>query len=316
MPSAPIKVLFVSREKQNGNISPVVMAQADSLKGFIDLTVCGISGSGWKAYLKGIAGLKKFLKANEIDLVHTHYSYVGMVAALATRKPIVVSLMGSDIEDFWFGRVLIRFFAKVRWGNVIVKSERSMERIKLKHALVIPNGVDMDIFQASPKEEARKKLGLKKEKKYVLFLSHPGRKEKNYKLADESCRLMAGSRGLGAGGWEMMTLYDKPHSVIPLYFSAADVLLLTSFFEGSPNAVKEAMACSCPVVSTDVGDVKEVIGDTEGCYITSFDPKDVAAKIKLALDFGKRTNGREKILHLDSKVIVRKLVEVYESVLK
>ena len=54
--------------------------------------------------------------------------------------------------------------------------------------------------------------------------------------------------------------------------NAADVLLLTSDAEGSPMVVKEAMACNVPVVSTAVGDVADVIGGTEGCYITQPGP--------------------------------------------
>jgi len=305
-----MKVLFISREKQDGKISPVVQAQADSIKEQVDLSTFSIRGKGCRAYLKGISGLRKYLKINDIDLIHAHYSYIGMVAGLATKKPIVVSLMGSDIEDFWFGRVLIRIFAKLSWKAVIVKSERSKKHIKLRHANVMPNGVDFETFKPIPYEEARQKLGLDRGKKYMLFLSDPGRKEKNYKLAAVGCKLLA-------VGWklELLALYDIPHDDIPVYLSASGALLLTSHFEGSPNVVKEAMACNCPIVSTDVGDVKEVIGDTEGCFITSFYPEDVASKIKLALEFGKRTNGREKIRHLDSKIVAEKLVEVYESII-
>ena len=101
-----------------------------------------------------------------------------------------------------------------------------------------------------------------------------------------------------------------------MYLNAADALVLTSLWEGSPNVIKEAMACNLPIVSTDVGDVKEVIGDTEGCYITSYEPSDVAGKIKLALDFGKRTNGREKIKHLEINTIAKRIIDVYNEVLQ
>ena len=79
-------------------------------------------------------------------------------------------------------------------------------------------------------------------------------------------------------------------------------MILTSFSEGSPQIIKESMACNCPIVSTDVGDVRDVIGETEGCYICSYDPKDVADKIKLALTYSEekgRTNGRKRIIELD-----------------
>ena len=159
--------------------------------------------------------------------------------------------------------------------------------------------------------EAREKLGFSRDKKYILFLADPARPEKNFSLAEKAFNRLKETHNI-----ELLPVYDKPHTDIPYYLSAADVLLLTSHFEGSPNAIKEAMACNCPVVSTDVGDVKEVISDTEGCFITSFEPEDVAEKLKLALDFGKRTNGREKIKHLDDKIIAQKLIDVYNSVLK
>jgi teichuronic acid biosynthesis glycosyltransferase TuaC len=70
--------------------------------------------------------------------------------------------------------------------------------------------------------------------------------------------------------------------------NAADLLLLTSLTEGSPQVIKEAMACNCPIVATDVGDIREIIGYTDGCYITTFKPSDVAVKIQAAFLLGKK----------------------------
>ena len=102
------------------------------------------------------------------------------------------------------------------------------------------------------------------------------------------------------------------------YYNAADVLLLTSLSEGSPNIIKEAMACNCPIVSTDVGDVKENIYNTEGCFISSYDPSDIANKIQKASNYGKsRTNGRENITHLNNNIVAKQILNIYnEAVLK
>jgi glycosyltransferase involved in cell wall biosynthesis len=110
-------------------------------------------------------------------------------------------------------------------------------------------------------------------------------------------------------------VYEINHDLIPYYLNAADVLILTSLWEGSPNVIKEAMACNLPIVSTNVGDVKEVICNTEGCYITTFDAEDVAKKLEKAVQFGQRTNGRIKIAHLDDQVIARKIIGLYKEVL-
>jgi len=100
--------------------------------------------------------------------------------------------------------------------------------------------------------------------------------------------------------------------------NAADLLLSTSLWEGSPNIIKEAMACNCPIVSTDVGDVKWLLDGVEGCFITTNDPNDIANKIRKALDIKGKTKGREKLisLGLDSKNIAKKIVSVYEEVMR
>ncbi|MDZ7721981.1 MAG: glycosyltransferase [candidate division KSB1 bacterium] len=120
---------------------------------------------------------------------------------------------------------------------------------------------------------------------------------------------------------EFKVIHHIQHVEVLDYLNAADVLLLTSRWEGSPNIIKEAMACNCPIVATDVGDIREVFGETEGCYLTSFDPQDVADKLKTALTFAEqygRTKGRQRIfaIGLDSTTVARKLISIYEKVLE
>ena len=75
------------------------------------------------------------------------------------------------------------------------------------------------------------------------------------------------------------------------------------------------MASSIPIVATDVGDVKEIIGNTEGCYISSFDPKDMAEKLKLAMNFESPTTGRQDVEHLEINNVAKRLIGVYHSLI-
>jgi len=305
-----MKVLFVSSGNSEFGISPIIKNQGESLrKNGIDLDYFTIKGKGIKGYLKNIAILKKYLKTHHYDIIHAHYSFSAMVASLAGAAPLIVSFMGSDVQANIFWKLMIRLFSNVSWCKTIVKSSRMKNDIGISNVVVIPNGVDLGRFKVIEKDVAKRKIGYNN-KRHIIFVSDPDRYEKNYQLAKSSFDL------LKHDNIELDTIYNIINDLMPYYYCGADLLLLTSLWEGSPNVIKEAMACNLPIVSTDVGDVKEIIGDTEGCFICSYDPKDVAEKIKMALEFGKRTNGRERIkkLDLDSDSIAKKIIIVYEEV--
>jgi teichuronic acid biosynthesis glycosyltransferase TuaC len=304
-----MKVLFVSREKANGEISPIVRKQGESLEGLVKVQYFLVKGKGILAYVKNIPRIRSYARKHKVDIIHAHYSLSGFTAALSFSRPVFCSLMGSDIQAGPLVRFLVRLFARFFWKATIVKSERMKEKTGLRHARVIPNGVDMKLFKPVARSLAIDKVSFDPFKKHILFLADPGRPEKNFRLTEATFILLGSMDSLS-----LHAIHDVEHEDVPNYLNAADVLVITSLWEGSPNAVKEAMACNCPIVSTDVGDVKEVIGNTEGCYITSYDPVDVAYKLKQALDFGKRTNGREKISHLNSKSIAEELIRLYFSI--
>ena len=307
-----MKVLFVSSGNSEFGISPIVKNQGESLKqNGIDLYYFTIKGKGINGYLKNIPILKKHLNANHYDIIHAHYFFSALVATLSGANPLIVSLMGSDAYKNKSFSYLIKYFSKSKWDKTIVKTDAMKHYLKLINAPVIPNGVDLQKFEFIPIENAIIFTDFDINKKHILFLSNPDRQEKNYKLAKQAVDL------LNSNYIDLHAIYNIPHDKVPYYFYSADVLLLTSLWEGSPNVIKEAMACNLPIVSTDVGDVKEIIGDTEGCYICSYDPTDVAEKIKMALSFGKRTNGRKRIIELglDSDSIAKKIIDVYQEVL-
>ena len=99
---------------------------------------------------------------------------------------------------------------------------------------------------------------------------------------------------------------------------SCDALLMTSRTEGSPQVVKEAMACGCPIVSVDVGDVAERISGVEGSYIVnSREPKDIATALEKAIAFDGKTNGREKILEygLTNELVAKQILGIYEDII-
>lgn len=305
-----MRVLFISRSHPDSGISPIIINQGESLRKMgIDLQFYGISGKGIKAYVKHIFLIQKFLKKNKFDIVHSHYSFSAFTASLAGSKPHIVSLMGSDVKSSALERFFIRLFNAFFWDACIVKSTDMQESSGLVKSIVIPNGVDLDTFRVTDKFEARKQLGWESNKKYLLFIGNPERFEKNFSLSDKAHKLLQDPLV------DIKAVFGIRNDELYTYYNAADLLLMTSLWEGSPNAVKEALACNCPVVSTDVGDVKANIEGLEGCYITSYEPGDIAEKVKLSLKNPSKINGRQRLLEygLDSVSIARKIHVLYNK---
>lgn len=305
-----MKVLFISSGK-SGSVSEVVRNQGESLKAAGINVEYFLIMPGFFGYLFSILKIRRTYKLGNYDLAHAHYSLSGFASALAACSPLVVSLMGSDALNSKYMRLVIRFFYKFKWDVTIVKTQQMQELLAANKAKVIPNGVDIKRFRPIPKSNAREYVGYSQNKKIILFLSNPKRPEKNIELTK------AALAQLKTNNYELKQIYNVPNNEIPYYLNASDVLLLTSKWEGSVNVIKEAMACNCPVISTNVGDVNWILGNTEGCFITSFEPHDVAEKIQTALDFGERTQGRKRIidLELDSKTTAVKIIQVYKKVL-
>ena len=309
-----MKVLFVCSGNKKGNgISPIVSRQAASLSNIgINISFYKIEGKGIFSYLKNRSKLKKELTQNNYDLIHAHYSFSGVLAGISTRKtPIITSLMGSDVKVSLFWKWIILFANSFLWKKTIVKAERMLQDIKLKNVNVIPNGVNFNIFKPIDSRIAKSKVKFSDRKKYVIFVSDPERKEKNFELAIKAIDCLQKKSNV-----ELYVVFNEnglSAEDICNFMNAADALLMTSNYEGSPNVVKEAMACNCPIVSTDVGDVNTIIETTNGCFITDNNPENIAQKLEKAINFG-RTNGRKNIGHLNSIKIAHQISSVYKQV--
>ncbi len=305
-----MKILFLYRGYGRDLSNSVIDFQRASLvQAGVEVDSFAIRSGGIKGYAKSLKELKKLLNQTRYDLIHSHYSFSGFLARLATRKPVVCSLMGSDVlQQNWIVRLATWFFYSYLWSATIVKSPEIQK--KFPRSVIIPNGIDFKNFREIKKENALIKTGFDPDKKNIIFVAQdPDSEVKNLSLAKAAIQLIEND------SIRLHLVSGKTFEELPYYYNAADLLILTSLSEGSPNVIKEAMACNCPIVATDVGDIADVIKDTPGCYLTSFDPADVAEKIKQALVFGKRTKGCEKIRHLNNKIIAEKIIGVYRKMI-
>lgn len=268
-----------------------------------------ISGIGLMTYLTHIWELRKFIKAGKYDIVHAQFGYSGFTSAFAGKTPLIVSLMGSDYRLEKTTSRMTRYFAKIFWDCTIVKSKKMYDNIKILDAKIIPNGINFKRFKPIDREIARRQAGFSSAA-HVLWVSDPERKEKNFALAREAFSFIE------TEDVELTVVNNVEIDKVPSYYYAADVLLLTSRWEGSPSVIKEAMACSLPIVSTDVGDVADITKNVDGCFIVESDPEELANALDTALHFGKRTNGRDKVKYMDVEYISERLIDVYRKVLK
>jgi teichuronic acid biosynthesis glycosyltransferase TuaC len=319
-----MKVLFVSSGNSASNsVDNLTLSQGRSLtQQGIELDYYTIKGKGIKGYYKNINPLKEQLRKKKYDIIHAHYGLCGILSSFArSNEKLIVSFMGDDLlgsvsnsGNYSVKSRIISFlnklFGRFAYDHCIVKSQNLYNQlISNKNVSIIPNGVNYDVFFPYNKEEARTKLHMTDKKKIVLFVADTERPEKNYKLAKEAIQRIDNP------DIHLIAIKNIPQDQLNDHYNAADVLLLTSTHEGSPNVIKEAMACDLPIVSTDVGDVKKNIGQTQGCYVTSMDKIEIASKITEVLKLNSRTQGRKDLEHLKIEKVAEQIVTVYKLVL-
>jgi len=304
-----MRILIVCSE-HSGNVSPFILEQVNSLKSLgLEVDYFLVDQNGLMGYLKKRKHLLEKIKVYRPDLIHAHYGLSGLLANLQRRVPVVTTYLGSDIN---YPRVLIfsRIAMLLSSHNIFVSEiNRKKSGFNTKQSLM-PFGVITNLFLPMDKSLARKTLQLDQNKKLVLFAGSFQNKVKNSELAKSAIALLPDVELLKTGG-------GFTREQIAMLMNAVDVALMTSFTEGSPQFIKEVMACNCPVVSVPVGDVPEMVKGVDGCFLSTYEPADVALKLSQAFDFGKRTEGRQKIidLQLDSEKVASKILDVYHAVL-
>jgi glycosyltransferase involved in cell wall biosynthesis len=221
--------------------------------------------------------------------------------------PVVLSLWGSDLHGK-YGPLSQQCARHV--DAVIVMSEAMAAELDVE-SHVIPHGVDLDRFAPAAQREARERVGWDQDAIQVLFPYPKQRDVKDYPRAE---RVVDAIRGEFDERIELQTLFSVPHEEMSHYMNAADVLLLTSKHEGSPNAVKEAMACNLPVVATDVGDVRERLDGVDPSFVCRTD-EELIDGLSAVLERRERSNGREIIRPVSVENTGRQIADVYAAVL-
>lgn len=304
-----MKILIVASFNK-GRFAPFILEQADALKKIgCEIDFFGLQGKGLQGYLKNLPSLRRKIKALHPDVVHAHYGLSGLFANLQRHVPVVTTYHGSDInicKVFRFSKLAMRLSA---WNIFVSKKTLAIAKPKKNYSL-LPCGIDFSELQQTEKLQARQRMGLRTDKKYILFAGAFDNEVKNAPLAKESVA------SLHDENIELLELKGYTREEVTLLMCAADVFLMTSFTEGSPQVIKEALACGLPIVSVDVGDVQELVGGVEGCYIVERTPDSIALSIKQASAFSGKTQGREVIVEkkLVNDYIAREILKVYRRV--
>ena len=282
---------------------------------------------GMRVYFTTGRKVREAIHDFQPDIVHVMYGGVmaDIVTAVVNDRPTVVSFCGDDLLGELLSGTVRKFVSRCgilssyraarRAHGIVVKSKnlraalpRNIPPSKIR---IIPNGVDLDKFRPLNRASCRNRLGWHEDRLNVLFPTNSGDPRKRPELARAA--VQAAERfGFKI---EMHHLKGVPHDEVPIWLNASDTVLLTSLHEGSPNVIKEALACNVPVVSVDVGDVCERIHGIEGCYIASADPNDLATKLRLVYESSRRVAGRSAVQNLSLYETALRLKEFYDETL-
>lgn len=295
-------------------ICPFVKEQVESLRDWcpdltIDVRVIEGERPRW-AYLREIPLLPAFVRRGGYDIVHAHFGLT-LVSTLLVRSPVVVTFHGSDLlvnPTKHVSRLLAPTAARA-----IVVSQKL--RDALGYGEVIPCGIRVQDF-ALPASYQNKPGPEMPGRLKVLFPSDPERKIKNYGLFKDVCQAMERK----GNKVEEVHLVNIDRAKVREVYWDCDVMLLTSFSEGSPTVVKEAIAAKLPFVSVDVGDVKEWAALVDfGVVVPDRKPGTIANAVKTLLARVKMRSLLDNsrcIEVMDLANTARRVRRVYDQVLQ
>jgi glycosyltransferase involved in cell wall biosynthesis len=276
----------------------------------------GKENGGFKQHIKSVFKIMPLAWSRSYDIAHCHHAVSGLIYLLsggALVHKCVLSYQNDPDHEYgkWVFRLLYPFFNKI-----IIKNSPS-RYLSYKKVVYLPNGCNSEFFSPMSAGDARKVLGWDSDKVYILYMdSNKGKRtQKRKDRYDEVLRML--KEDYHYDNIVSVELSNTPREQIPTIMNACNLHLMTSDFEGSPNSVKECLCCNVPVVCTPVGNVPEMIGDIEGCYVTKgFDASELAQCCDAVLQSSRDNfNGRLRFLEKGYGIdaVAEKLVALYAS---
>ena len=282
-------------------------------------------------YLQVIPRIRKL--AAQVDLIHSHFGYCGWLGRLAPafsgkRPPLVISYMGDDLlgspinekgDLERISRMIANYNIRfARKADAVITKSREMANLLSVPVSVIPNCVDTDIFKPIPRTSACQDLGVtavNAKKTRVLFAGNPENPRKRFGLASKATEIAGQILG---SELDLVPMWGVAPDQVPVLMNSCDAMLMTSYIEGSPNVVKEAMACDLPVVGVKVGDVHELLDGVACCRRTDDTPEQIGKGLSEVLQTNHTERfGRDSVfskgLTLDNAAL--RIARVYRSVL-
>ena len=305
-----MRVLVVASFNK-GQFAPFIVEQAEALKEQrCEIEFFGLQGKGLRGYLHNVPRLKQKIREFHPDIIHAHYGLSGLFANLQREIPVVTTYHGSDINDksaLPFSKMAIRLSG---WNIFVSRKIIEIAKPKRNYSL-LPCGIDLHELQQMNKSEARQRMNLEANKRYVLFSGAFDNEVKNAPLARKAMEELCDPSVV------LLELKGYSRDEVTMLMCAVDAFLMTSFTEGSPQVIKEALACGCPIVSVDVGDVKERIEGVEGCYVAETrHATELASLLQNAMGFEGKTKGRERVIsdQLDNRLVSQQLMKIFKIV--
>lgn len=267
-------------------------------------------------HLKTAIKLFWHLRRHKYDVIHCHNALSGLILQIARGLNNRNTVLSLQIDPETPGSIDQKFTRKLypKFASLIVKKQLKDQKSKFVY---LPNGVNIDLFRPIDRNQCKDRLGLDPDKRYILFVdsnTFKGRTQKRKDRFDEVMKILRDK--YGHSDLETLSMTKTPRREVPIWMNACHLYLLTSDEEGSPNAVKECMACNIPVVSTPVGNIPDLFDSVDGCMMTkTFDAEELARCADAVLRKTSPADTRRYIFTkgLDMDSIAKRLFSLYRQ---